>query len=232
MSYLVYCVLREGDRVPDGLPPGVGGGKVSLLAQDGLAASFSRLRPGEAVPTLPRVQAYARVIEALHTRCTVLPLRFGCELSSRAELVELLRAHRAEFQSALDKVEGCVELGVRALLGRRRGRASGDVGRALRLSPGRAYLAGRKARYTEQDQKRSRSVAAARRIEKAFHRLFVTCLTEPPRAGCEQLLTLHFLVRRHDQERFCQAFRRLEESTPEKLLLTGPWPPYNFASGH
>ena len=232
MNYVVYCVLREKDRVPDRLPLGVGGGRVSLLAEDGLAVAFSRVRLGCAVPSLSRVKAYARVVEALHKTGTVLPMRYGCELSTRAQLVELLREHRAEFQAALDEVEGCVELGIRVLLREAHGPVSGDVGRPSGPSPARVYLASRKACYSEQDQERGESAAVARRIQKAFDQLFVRCLAEPSFAGRERLLTLHFLVHRQDHELFCQAFRRLEKRTPEKLLLTGPWPPYNIASCH
>lgn len=232
MNYLIYGVLRARDRVPDNVPPGVEGGEVSLLTVDSLAAGFSRVPPGGAVPTLPRLKAYARVVEALAESCTVLPLRYGCELSTRAGVEELLRERRAEFHGALEAVEGCVELGVHVLLGRRERPVCKNVGPPLGLSPGKAYLAGRETRYAAKDREAAESEVVARRIEKAFAGLRVRCRAEAPGAGRERLLTLHFLVRRQDQECFRQAFRRLEKSAPEKLLLTGPWPPYNFTSCH
>ena len=254
MNYLVYCIFRAGEGVSDGLPPGVDGAKVSRVAAAGLAASFSRVRPQDAVPSVPRLQAYARVIEALHKCHTVLPMRYGCELSTRAQLVELLCERRAEFQAALDEVEGCVELSIRILLKKTEAPAPTDVrpapacrqksptcqshfgdgtpfgGRGPGPSPGQAYLAKRKAWYVDQDHQWNEAAAAARRMEKAFDGLSLRCVTEPPRPGREQLLTLHFLVRRKDQEPFRQEFGRLEKSAPERLLLTGPWPPYNFTS--
>ena len=293
MNYLVYCIFRDRESVPDELPPGVDGAKVSRVAADGLAASFSRVRPQDAVPSVPRLQAYARVIEALHERCTVLPMRFGCELSTRAQLVELLCARRAEFQASLDEVEGCVEFSIRILLKKTEAPAPTDVGpapacgqtspmcrrrakatlatarqshvgggtpfgeRRTGASPGQAYLAKRKAWYVDQDHQWNEAAAAARRMEKAFDGLFLRCVTEPPplrslgasqdthrqgfpasealakeapHPGREQLLTLHFLVQRKDQEPFRREFRRLEKGSSERLLLTGPWPPYNFTS--
>jgi hypothetical protein len=230
MNYLVYCIFRARDGVSDGLPPGVDGAKVSRVAAAGLAASFSRVRPRDTVPSVSRVQAYARVIEALHKRHTVLPMRYGCELSTRAQVVELLCERRTEFQAALDEVEGCVELSVRILLKKTEAPAPTDVGPAPGPSPGQAYLAKRKAWYADQDHQWNEAAAAARRMEKAFDGLFLRCVTEPLRPGREQLLTLHFLVQRKDQEAFRREFRRLEKSAPERLLLTGPWPPYSFTS--
>jgi hypothetical protein len=230
MNYLVYCVFRARDGVSDSLPPGVEGAKVSLVVVDGLAASFSRVCTGGPVPSVPRVQAYAQVVEALHKRCTVLPMRYGCEFSTRAQIVQLLCERRAEFQAALDEVEGCVEMSVRVLLGKTGRPAPKNGVPAPGPFPGKVYLAARKAWYAERDEERSDSAAVARRIENTFERLFVGCLVEAPCVSRERLLTLHFLMDRRNQGRFRQAFRRLEKSAPEKLLLTGPWPPYNFTS--
>jgi glycosyltransferase involved in cell wall biosynthesis len=157
-------------------------------------------------------------------------MRYGCELSTRAELVELLCERRAEFQAALDEVEGRAEWTIRVLLKGTAASAPKDVGPGAGPSSGKAYLATRRAWYADQDHQWNEAAAVTRRIENAFDRLLLRCVTEPPCAGREQLLTLHFLVHEKDQERFRRAFRRLEKSAPQKLLLTGPWPPYNFTS--
>ena len=44
------------------------------------------------------------------------------------------------------------------------------------------------------------------------------------------LLSLYFLVDRAVVESFRQAFRRLSEAESARLLLSGPWPPYNFVT--
>jgi hypothetical protein len=98
------------------------------------------------------------------------------------------------------------------------------------LSPARAYLAARQSQYTARDAARNEVSQLAERMEGAFQGLFARCKTEAFCLRDHQVLSLHFLVRRDETERFRDAFRRLEQRAPEKLLLTGPWPPYNFAS--
>ena len=42
--------------------------------------------------------------------------------------------------------------------------------------------------------------------------------------------SLYFLVKRGAVESFRQAFRRIERAESARLLLSGPWPPYNFVA--
>jgi hypothetical protein len=46
------------------------------------------------------------------------------------------------------------------------------------------------------------------------------------------LLSLYFLVPGSAVESFRQAFRHLSATEPARLLLSGPWPPYNFVTNN
>ena len=54
------------------------------------------------------------------------------------------------------------------------------------------------------------------------------CREDRSSAADGRLLSLFFLVRRENVERFREAFGQLQQETSAKMLLTGPWPPYNF----
>jgi hypothetical protein len=98
------------------------------------------------------------------------------------------------------------------------------------LSRARTYLASRKAYYVSRDASRRELLHVADRIRRPFDGLFLRCKMTALSRGGTPILSFHFLVRRSDTERFRDAFRRLQQQAIEKLLLTGPWPPYSFAA--
>jgi hypothetical protein len=169
-------------------------------------------------------------------------MRYGCLLESEEQVREMLRVRQAEYLAALDEVAGCMEMGLRTLLeetdppaaepsGRKAVLRSALVPRlSLRTRPGAAYLAARCSRYAEKDSWQHQAAARSDRFRRAFEGLFVKCEVEQSLAEKGRLLSLHFLVRRENGDRFQAAFHRLQAESREKVLLTGPWPPYHFAA--
>jgi hypothetical protein len=238
MKRLVYGVLRDPKAPVGRLPAGPEGSPVALLTEGELAAAFSVVPDVCAAPCLSHVQAYAQVVEALHQLSTILPMRYGCLLGTEAQIRELLRVRRADSLAALDELGGCMEMGLRVLLDEEdlaalpcRSVAATD---AFALSPihlGTSYLAERRACYTAKDSRRQQAAGASDRFRRIFAGLFAKCEAEPLFTASGTLLALHFLVRREDEEGFRAAFRRFQQDSPHKVLLTGPWPPYHFAAG-
>lgn len=74
--------------------------------------------------------------------------------------------------------------------------------------------------------------ALAEKCIAAFDGLFVSCRTEYSPATHSVFhaptLSLYFLVRTGCQEQFCGVFQDLELAKTAKMLLSGPWSPYNF----
>src|SRR4051794_41797188 len=60
--------------------------------------------------------AHEAVVEAAMERGPVLPMRLGTSFSSEDALLDTLRSRAPEFRRALARVEGAVELGIRAVL--------------------------------------------------------------------------------------------------------------------
>ena len=236
MSCLCYCICRHPG--PETKPLlGVGNQPVYRLTQQRLSAAVSRFEPANLVPDLPRLRAYSRVVCALHCQGPVIPLRYGAVVSQESRLVALLDEQILQYEALLRELEGCIEMGLRVLLpqtslspepaGSREERPGSSLppGR-----PGLTYLTARKLHYARQDHWTEEYRRAADRCQAQFTGLFVKCKIEAPSPRLP-LLSLYFLVPRPMLAPFRQAFRGLSTAEPARLLLSGPWPPYNFVSG-
>ena len=108
---------------------------------------------------------------------------------------------------------------------------------------GQAYLTSRKAHYAQEDKLGKESDTIIEQYRKAFSGLYVKFKAEYASTGNLQfsivnrqskipnpLLSLYFLVPRQSVERFRRVFRRICSGQDAKVLLSGPWPPYNFVT--
>jgi Gas vesicle synthesis protein GvpL/GvpF len=243
MNCLFYCISHNPG--PEAGPrSGVAGRPVYQVADRGLKAAISRITRADLTPDLPRVQAYERVVSSYYRRGTVVPMRYGCVVEQESQVIEMLSAQGSHYEALLQELEGCVEMGLRVLLpsgpwaGVTPGGPEGsrEVAGPYPLDPetaidrlGLAYLTARKAHYAHQDRWTTEYRQAADRCQAQFASLFVKCKTEAPSARLP-LLSLYFLLPRQAVESFRQAFRRLSETESARLLLSGPWPPYNFVT--
>ena len=234
-AYLVYCVFETRSDSHPATPVGVDGLPVHVVEDNGLSAAVSRV-PGrirEMRTDVPRVMAYEKVVETFHRDRAVLPMRYGCVMKDGAQVLELLHKHRGEYQSALTELEGCVEMGVRiiAQVEKRETRNESPFDVST-YSGGGAYLTARKGHYAEVDRSFQMEAAMAERCCAAFDGLFARRKTEYcPASNAVFLvptLSLSFLVKRERENAFRRAFRTLSLGESERMLLSGPWPPYNF----
>lgn len=119
---------------------------------------------------------------------------------------------------------------------------------------GQTYLAARRAHYARKEAPDRLAAEVADRCRRAFRGMYIasTCESkvlsdqegpgrEPVVAGRDRdsqlvkndawaaMVSIHFLVDGKHQEAFLEAFRDLSGREQSPMLLTGPWPPYNFA---
>jgi hypothetical protein len=112
----------------------------------------------------------------------------------------------------------------------------GEGGRNSKLeTPGKAYLAARKANYAQEEKFNKQVEQVIERCRALFSGLFVKCKTEVPSIADFQFSihnpfpSIYFLIQRESIAAFRRAFRQLSKNETARLLLSGPWPPYNFA---
>ena len=179
-----------------------------------------------------------------HRRGAVVPMRYGCVVEQESQAIQLLEEHGPQYEALLQELDGCVEMGLRVLL------PSGPWATVIPGGPegsrevagpcppdpaaaadrlGLTYLTARKAHYASQDRWTKEYRQAADAVPGAVHRT-VCQMHHGSSFPRLPLLSLYFLVPRPAVESFRQAFRQLTESESARLLLSGPWPPYNFVT--
>jgi hypothetical protein len=240
MSCLFYGLCRNPGPALSRPLVGVGVGLVYQVAHRRLSMVVSRVGPSDLAPDLPRIRAYERVIFSYHRQGTVVPMRYGCVAEQESQVIQLLDEHGSHYEALLQELEGCVEMGLRVLLPSGPWAAvtpggpagSREVGANPAVAPDRlglAYLTARQAHYTHQDRWTKEYRQVADRCLAHFTGMFVKSKLEGPSPRLP-LLSLFFLVPRPTVESFRQAFRHLSATEPARLLLNGPWPPYNFVT--
>jgi hypothetical protein len=161
---------------------------------------------------------------------SVVPMKLFTMFSSRERAVADLKARRRELADVLARIRGCAEWGVRIL--RAPARTAPPAASAAPAS-GTAFLAARKQ---ARDRAIEDAVHAAEAAEKAFAGLSKVARAShrreaPQGATTPPLVDAAFLVKTASTARFHAAVRRQAASGRKAgidLVLTGPWPAYNF----
>jgi hypothetical protein len=228
---------------------GVGGEPVLLIAKDELNAVISRIAPSQLSPDIPRILAYEKVIESFHQNHTVIPMRYGCLFDEESQIIRLLDERYNQYQALLEELKGCMEMGISILSRWETPNTESPPGtdssfcRSVKASlafaekaqhPGRAFLDARKAFYAQEERIAKEHSMLTEQCRAAFSGLFIKCKAElkyldishPP--SPIPLHSLYFLVPRGSVTPFHEAFQEISQKGPAKLLLSGPWPPYNF----
>jgi hypothetical protein len=239
----VYGVLSTPARLA-GVPlgEGVNGSAVRLLQTDvsgqgGLGALVSEAG-GTVAQTRRNMVSHTAVLERAMAYATTLPVRFGTVAPSGAALVGCLAGQAAAFAEALGRIDGRVELGVKASW--RQGVVLSDImAEDHALSDFRDRLRHRPAAETYFDR-----VELGRRIEQALAARRDTAAAgimaalgplaerevELRLLGEDMILNRAFLVRREHEAQFDARMQDLAGRCAPRMdfRYIGPVPPYNF----
>jgi glycosyltransferase involved in cell wall biosynthesis len=209
----LYAFAERPVRLPDVV--GLEGSALSAEEVDGVTAVVSAFSRESVRPTEEAVLTHARVVDALvDLNEAVVPARFGRAFADSERLRRATAGRFDVLRDALQKVHGCVELGLRAVPP-----PAGATGEAP--STGREYLRSRLA-----DQQRIEQLGDDLHAPLAALARASTGMQTTP-----QLLSAAYLVPRGRTDDFRRAVRELEARHPGvALVCTGPWPPYSFAT--
>lgn len=247
----LYCVVRSARkpalaRVPPGLP-GAGrpaahrlSGALWLVTAEvplslyGPEVLEARLRDLDWVSRI--AIAHEAVVEAFARArgAVVIPMKLFTMFSSVGKAIEEVGAGRVAIERAMKHVAGSEEWGVR--IARRQAPLPRASARAKRPASGAAFLAARKeARDTVAMQR----LAALTAADTAFERLGRHARDARRRERRQEpgvnppILEAAFLVRNAARARFKAEARRQAAAcgaAGADLILTGPWPAYNFVT--
>ena len=243
MAYLIYGIVKEPAVVGASLT-GMKGRAVSFVAGQGLCAAVSELDVEEGAPPVSELLVYSRVVEDLHRRQAVVPMRYGCFLNGIEAVRNALKERQRQYETLLAQLAGHVEMGIRILLPEEEQPPRQEETRRDALSTagttvqpkdeqsvdGRVYLALRKAHYQMQNETLQDRQALIDRYIQAFSGLYAGHRTERETKNGAVILSLYFLTPENKVNRFRETFGRIAENGEAKALLSGPWPPYNFVT--
>jgi hypothetical protein len=239
-SMYVYGIIPAADA---GGWPGADGidGPVRTVVAGELAALVSAL-PADRVPGRREdLEAHRQVLALANERGTTIPMRFGIVIDSEDLVCEdLLVRHAAEFTDLLGKLDGHVQMTVRAFyaedaLLRDVSESDPDIVRLTAAIQGRSELESRQERIELGQMVSERVTARREQDEQALLDVLAPLATEvrvdPPDSE-RVALNAQLLVRRDRRSALDDAVGVLSGALHGHLGLRyiGPLPPYSFTN--
>jgi hypothetical protein len=215
VTLYLYALVQPPARLPGSA--GLDDSPLSVEPLGALDAVVSRLDAPPSAQSEDHVLAHASVIDELTSlNDAVLPVRFGRGYTDASALRDAVDAREDELREALDRVRGCVELGLRVL--------AGTADRTLAApESGREYL---RARLDE----RQRGERLADELDAPLAALS-RAATRSVLATPQLVLSAAYLVPRDELDEFRRAVGSVQSRHPElSVACTGPWAPYSFAT--
>jgi len=239
MKYALYCVFTSPGEQGDALPSTARDRGVYLLENNGLCAAVAKVDPLKSSYELPEIISYHKVVESFFRRRTIIPFRFGAILDEEEEVLSLLEKNRARYTELLREIDGCAEFGIR-IIDETGGQPHEKVTTPASAesqdstSPGKAYLSRIRSQVQAESLLSEKHQATIEWCRTAFDGMYVKFAGEVSKGrgvGDESrgvLLSLYFLVRIDHMDPFQRAFSEIRAPGGHKIMLSGPWPPYNF----
>jgi hypothetical protein len=188
-------------------------------------------------------RAHERVLDEIRDLTTVIPMRMCTVYRSEAGVREMLRRESDALRDAIDRLDGKAEWGVKVfadLSAASAASADGVVVGDTDDARGAAYMRRRRDEREHREQAMQRIDEAVGHIHERLRALAADGHTAPPQrpevSGHDGAMVLNgvYLVADDARDRFEEEVRRLESEFGDRaiqLVLTGPWPAYNFVPG-
>ncbi len=217
---------------------GISGSDLYDVFFDDVTAVVSNIHRNNVVASRPNIIEYADVIETLSQQFTLLPVRFGSVMESTDVIIKMLGRNYAEIQSNLRKVENKVEFGLKVFCDPEKAgadtRATVPVFSSDENSSGsghsvyRNYLDKKLQEHRIQERHLAQIDLVIQDITDAFAHLnplhkFQKMVT------AANIINDLLLLGKDKKSELVLAVEELQKKYKDlQMLLTGPWPPYNF----
>lgn len=228
--HYVYAIVRR--EAP--LPSRIGAEPFDELARvpwRELAAVTRCMAAPSSDLTMEAVLQHELVVEAVRAMGPALPVRFGTVFSDARSVASALADRYAPLEADLDRLGNKAEMSLTALWSGMRGVGCGvpSVEPGAR-GAGAHYLRTRAAELQRDDELKEKARAGAEKVNDVLSGLAVEArvsLVPTPRIA----LRVSYLIDPARARDFQAAFDAARLEQPEfRMLLTGPWPPYSFAT--
>ncbi|UQA57618.1 GvpL/GvpF family gas vesicle protein [Polyangium aurulentum] len=203
------------------------GGDLRVVVEGDLAAMVTPVldRRSITAPDTAELLRYQRRIGRIHAAADVLPMRFGSVLAGEDAVRAHLRERRRDYLGTLDRVAGCAEMGLRALVP---ADAPAPDGMNVKALSGTEYLKARLRRHAWEEHLGVRCAVLERSILAVASAHCREHRVERPHIlpnGAQ--VSVSFLVLRDRVPALRDTLAQLV-TTEAGRGITGPWPPYNF----
>jgi hypothetical protein len=187
----------------------------------------------ETGPLATLARRHDDVVRSVFDHGPVLPLRFGTVVTDDAGARRLLEEQAPRARRRLAHLDTHREWGVR--LNRELLEPPTDSGAAAtrRDMTGTSYLASRRDALQRAQHQEQQTAALTTQVEDALREYAVDAVRRGGGPGTGVLTDVAYLVPVDAEEPFLDAARRISSEVAHEdlsLEVTGPWPPYSFAS--
>ena len=244
MHYLLYAILPLPfqfaylDKVL-AANHGINHSKLEAVSSTELIAITGKVNHQKVVSSTENALAYAKVIDELFRHYTLLPVRYGTVVNSREKVVSLLKKHAHQIHQNLDRVKNKEEFSLKVLL-KTKGKSpffreqQGVDKKEGPMpfqadTPQKTYLLQKIRKHHQENTLMSHAEQLANEFKHRLASLNPTFRFKNM-VSQRMILDAAILIRKGYQQDLVQTIRCFQSSYPElHFLLTGPWPPYNYA---
>lgn len=252
----VYAIGRQpGFAIPSGIDAVDGTRTFAITSSSPLVALYSEVdaamfsqdeidRRSQDLNWLGSIGfRHERAVAALAEQATIIPLRAFTLFSSREKLDEFLSAGEPSLSAILERLEGRQEWTIRVELDApvwekaivRRVGALREISEQIsQTSKGKAYLLTKKLEEGKKNAAREAELELVNEIESEIRKsLGAPMVSEGRQKKAGSFPQINILLPRDEREQLDSLHRDLAARYRDDgvtLVLTGPWPPYTFAT--
>jgi hypothetical protein len=210
MSLYLFCLMDE----PVEAPPvtGLQDQPVRILSIGEFSVVVSDFHGNQLAPGKEDIIAHERVIERFMDKATPLPFRFGSVISE-SKLNQFISENTATLKADLEKVRGCVEMGLKVMT------------TALPQGEPRSGTEFLEARKRQFDLQTSVSAIVDAATVGLIQQSDVSLISKTARPI---IRIAHLVLRYHLDEYKSHINELVRQRTEWAFLRSGPWPPYSF----
>lgn len=230
-SLLLYglCLARPGSDIAS--CSAVAASDLFCITEGGVAALVSLLTELSSIETLParKLLAFAKVIDSVHQRQTILPFRFGSVFPDRAALEEYLRTHHQVARALIESLDGKEELAIRITLPRSvLKEAVSDAQSIAGTGKGAAYLRQRRQQLAAAEQLTQTAQNATVLVQESLGESIRLSDAVPRVVDQQVVISLAALMARGCHGAMKSQLQSLAMKSAWSLHISGPFPPYSF----
>lgn len=238
MKLLLYCILwaRSDRHLP--ADKGVQDREIKFIEHEQIAAVVSDFDPSVRSLDVQNLILYHDVIDSCFQMGAVIPFRFKTILANEAEIKRLLVQRGTDYESNLSRLKDKTEMGIRLILDKiqtEKAALNEPLDNEMDSeSPGMSYLAKRKNVYSYQNAVDTRCQELVDISKKALEGLYVDFKLDASQtasshsSGKEIMISSYFLIDKSSVQQFKAIFEEIKPGLGARVLVSGPWAPYNF----